>query len=106
VFGVPVLSNLRIDQRIAGGPSFLEVFIGLSRLFMVFNRVDQLIPDWLVFCTLTPEFMILPGTEGMAGYRDYGFHFRGFHIGTVLCLVSALIFAGSASLVDFTHGMI
>jgi hypothetical protein len=33
--------------------------------------------------TPKPKFMILPGT-GMAGYRDYKFHFRKFLNGIVL----------------------
>lgn len=32
----------------------------------------------LVFVTLQPCFVVLPGTEGLQGYRDYGFHFRQF----------------------------
>jgi energy-converting hydrogenase Eha subunit B len=91
---------------IIGVPSFIEVFIDIFTLFIVFNIVDLLILDWLIFCTLTPKFMILPGTEGMAGYKDYGFHFRGFLIGCIICLVSALAFAGLASLGSFIMGMI
>ena len=38
--------------------------------------------------------MILPGTEGMAGYKDYGFHFKAFLRGTVLCFIASLVMAG------------
>ena len=37
----------------------------------------------LIFCTFTPAFAVLPGTEGMAGYKNYAMHFRGFLIGTL-----------------------
>jgi hypothetical protein len=37
--------------------------------------------------------MILPGTEGSPGYKDYRFHFRGFLIGTVLILVASAVMA-------------
>jgi hypothetical protein len=106
LFGVPLLSILRLDQMIAGVPSFLEVFIDIFVLFLVFNILDLLILDWLIFCTITPKFIVLPGTEGMAGYKDYGFHFRGFLKGTIICLVSALVFAGIASLGYFILGLI
>jgi hypothetical protein len=56
-----------------------------------FNLVDWLVLDWLVFCTLTPSFLVIPGTEGLAGYKDYGFHFRGFLVGTALSSVGGLI---------------
>ena len=50
--------------------------------------------DWLLFCTLRPRAIILPGTEGMAGYRDYRFHFVGFLKGLAFCLVGAAVIAG------------
>ena len=33
------------------------------------------------------------GTEGLAGYDNYGFHFRGFLIGIVISLLISLILA-------------
>ena len=106
LLGVPILSILRLDQMIAGVPSFLEVFVNIFTLFLVFNIVDLLILDWLIFCAITPRFIVLPGTEGMAGYKDYGFHFRGFLIGITVCLVSGLVFAGIATLVYFILGLL
>ena len=48
---------------------------GLPRIFLsafgvsfLFNLVDWLILDWLIICTITPAFVVIPGTEGMAGY--------------------------------------
>jgi hypothetical protein len=42
--------------------------------------------------------MVLPGTEGMAGYRDYRFHFLGFLKGlrfnAVVGLLIAILWAG------------
>jgi hypothetical protein len=42
--------------------------------------------------------MVLPGTEGMAGYRDYRFHFLGFLKGlrfnTVVGLLIAVVWTG------------
>jgi hypothetical protein len=38
-------------------------------LFQVWNLLDLLLLDWFVLMTLRPRFMILPGTEGMAGYE-------------------------------------
>jgi hypothetical protein len=35
--------------------------------------------------------MVLPGTEGMAGYRDYRFHFIGFLKGLGFCVVGGLV---------------
>lgn len=70
---------------------FVEIF--------TFNLWDLLILDWLIFNTIQPKFIFLPGTEGMAGYKDYYFHFRGFMIGIVFSLVSALVLAGIALII-------
>jgi len=56
-----------------------------------FNLVDWIILDWLLFCTIQPKFMIIPGSEGMPGYKNYFIHFRGFLIGSVISLFGALI---------------
>ena len=71
---------------------FLGIFLSASGVPFLFNVVDWLILDWLIFCTFTPPFAVLPGTEGMAGYKNYAMHFRGFLIGTVFsATVGALI---------------
>ena len=46
---------------------------------------------WLIFCTITPGFVVIPGSEGAEGYKNYGFHFRGFLIGTDFSAVAGLI---------------
>jgi hypothetical protein len=59
-------------------------------MFQTWNLMDLLILDWFVLMTLRPSFMILPGTEGLAGYRDYRFHFQKFLKG----IVSTLMLSG------------
>lgn len=76
-------------------PSFGPVFTTAFLVLMTFNLVDLLVLDWLIFVKLQPKFVILPGTEGMAGYQDYAFHFHGFLKGTIgMILVSLLIATG------------
>ena len=48
---------------------------------------------------LQPGFVVLPGTEGMAGYEDYAFHFRAFLVGLAGSLVLSLIIAGVTAIV-------
>lgn len=73
--------------------TFSAVFLATFLLFSTFNLFDLLILDWLIAVTIQPQFMILPGTEGLAGYKDYGFHFRGFLKGTAGILVFSLVVA-------------
>jgi hypothetical protein len=78
----------------AGGDlSFRDAGLHLFVMFNVFNLLDLVVLDWLIVVRLRPKFMILPGTEGLAGYGDYAFHFRGFLIGVVISSVSSLLVA-------------
>ena len=58
---------------------------------------DLVILDWLIFVTIQPSFIVIPGTEGMAGYKDYWFHFEVSFLGLtqwVSVLVGGLVLAG------------
>jgi len=68
----------------------LHIFI----MCIVWNSVDLLVMDWLIFCTIQPKFMILPGTEGHPAYKDYYFHFRGFLIGCAYSVIGGVICGG------------
>jgi hypothetical protein len=72
---------------------FLPALVYSATVLLVFNVFDLLVLDWLFFCTIHPRQMVLPGTEGMPGYRDYSFHFKGFLKGLVFCSVGGLVVA-------------
>lgn len=89
--GVPVAAAITV--KMAGG-SLLMMGLAAFGVGMLINLFDWLVLDWLIFCTLTPDFVVIPGTTGFAGYKDYGMHFRGFLIGTtIFAIISALIAA-------------
>jgi len=91
----PFWSTWRLQAATPATISFLGLWLHAFAVLLIFNLVDLLLLDWLLFCTITPGWMVIPGTAGMAGYKDYGMHFRGFLIGTTLCTVAgALIAAG------------
>jgi len=85
---VPIFDDMTRPSPLL--PPFTHFFI----IFSVVNILDWLVLDWLIIVTLRPKFIVLPGTEGMAGYRDYTFHFRGFLIGIPITLVGSLLLAG------------
>jgi len=60
-------------------------------MFQVWNLLDLVLLDFFLLMTLKPKFIILPGTEGMVGYRDDWFHVRKFLHGFVLMFVLALV---------------
>ena len=92
--GIVVQSFMGVRANTGDDIPFLAAFVHLLVMFSIFNLLDWLILDWLIVVTIRPRFMILPGTEGMAGYADYGFHFRGFLIGSVITFFTSLLIAG------------
>jgi hypothetical protein len=92
--GLVTLSFRGLQAMTSDDISFLPAFVHLFVMFSLFNLLDWLILDWLIVVTLRPRFIILPGTEEMAGYASYGFHFRGFVIGSVIIVVTGLAVAG------------
>ena len=48
--------------------------------------------------TITPRFVVIPGTEGMEAYKDYAYHFRASMVGTILSVAAGLVIAGIVTL--------
>jgi hypothetical protein len=92
VLAIPSLGLFALRAQ-AGSISFIAAFVFSGVALLVFNTYDLLVLDWLFFCTIQPRSMVLPGTEGMAGYRDYRFHFIGFLKGLGFCMAGALVIA-------------
>ena len=53
-------------QRVPVAVVFIAVLLDM---FSVFNLLDWLMLDWLIVVTIRPGFLILPGTESLAGYN-------------------------------------
>ena len=73
---------------------FLQVLKYIFIIAMTWNVVDLLVMDWLIVCTITPKWIVLSGTEGCKGYKDYFYHFKGFLIGCVYTTIMSLLFSG------------
>ena len=90
---VPFLSGYTLEAPTGGQAPFLLLFLHIFGVVFVFNLVDFLILDCLIYCTITPKFVIIPGTEGFAGYKDYGHQARAHVRGTALQAILALLLA-------------
>lgn len=77
----------------AAHQGFLGDFLSAFGVSFLFNLVDWLILDWLIVCTITPRFVVIPGTEGMAGYKNYAMHLKGFLVGTVVSVTVGVLIA-------------
>ena len=94
LLAVPFISTVVLKRQSGEMISFFPLFLNAFCVAFLFNLVDLLLLDWLLFCYITPSFLVIPGTEGMGAYKDYGYHFRAFLIGTILSLAGGLIIAG------------
>lgn len=97
VVGVVLHSNARLRRRDDGELPFLTAFIHSALLLFFFAVWDLLVLDWLIFVTIQPGFVVIPGTEGLAGYKDYWFHFQVSFLGWtqwISILAGGLILAG------------
>jgi hypothetical protein len=94
LFGIVIQSFLGVRTNTSDDIPFQAAVLHLFVMFSLFNLLDWLVLDWLIVVTIRPRFMILPGTEGLAGYADYGLHFRGFIIGSMITFFISLLVAG------------
>lgn len=58
-------------------------------LWTAANWYDCIVIDWIWFCH--SKRVVIPGTEGMKGYKDYWFHARGSLKGMLLGIPAALV---------------
>ncbi|WP_163857214.1 nitroreductase [Paenibacillus elgii] len=90
----PFISTLYCDEI-----SFMVSFLHPFLVFIIVSLVDLVVLDWLMFCFITPDFLIIPGTKGMKDYKNYQFHFIAFLKGTVVYGVLCIIVAGIRMLI-------
>lgn len=58
------------------GAGFIPLMLHAMFIILIVATSDLVFIDWLLLNTLTPKWAVFPGTEGFAGYKDYGFHLR------------------------------
>ncbi|MBN1643072.1 MAG: nitroreductase [Anaerolineae bacterium] len=78
---VVLWSNAKLRRERGGELSLLAAFANSALILLFFATWDLLILDWLIFVTIQPGFIVIPGTEGLAGYKDYWFHFEAGFLG-------------------------
>lgn len=93
LFGVPTYSNVQLKRENQGRLTFLAAWLNAYAILVMFNLFDLLVIDFLFVIRLPPDFIVLPGTEGMESYHDFFFHFVGFLKGLGFGLVPSLLIA-------------
>lgn len=91
LLGVPIWSAAMLSARHDGAIGADALFADAFTVGMVFNLADWLVLDVLWLGLLRPSWAAIPGTETVSYRFNYGHHFRGFLIGTVLAAIAAAI---------------
>ncbi len=68
---LPLYSVWQVKQQSGGILTYGMAFVTLFGEYFLVSMFDLLVLDMWMFYTWTPKFLVLPGTEGMAGYKDY-----------------------------------
>ncbi len=93
VVGIPLISALTLSGQQGGEVPLLVLWVHVFGVLFIASLFDLVVLDWLLYCTITPKRLVIPGTEGMAGYKDYRYHLRAHARGTLLMVVLALVLA-------------
>lgn len=93
LIGQVVRSNLAFKKENGGVLPFKMAFLNTYGQLVYVWLFDLVIMDWLFFVTWQPKRIVLPGTEGAAGYKDYGFHLKVSLPALPLMMIPSLIIA-------------
>jgi hypothetical protein len=96
IFILPAWSAVSFKAQAGGSVSFFTLFLHVLIIVMMFNLFDLVVIDWFIINTLTPRFIVYPGTEGFAGYKDRMFHLRAHTRALPGVLVGVLIITAIA----------
>ena len=77
-----------VVHRFNGADNFIKGAGYTYLLWAAANWYDCFVIDWIWFCH--SKRVVIPGTEGMKGYRDYMFHVKGSLKGMLLGIPAAV----------------
>ncbi|KUL38896.1 hypothetical protein ADL22_16740 [Streptomyces sp. NRRL F-4489] len=101
VCGLPLMvaAMAGLHGALPDGLSFLPAAVCAALVFATLTVWDLIVLDWLILAGLRPRLLVLPGTEGMAEYRDLRFHLTAALKGSPLILAVGLLTGGIAALI-------
>ena len=72
----PLYSVWRVEFMLGYEIPYWMAFAVIFCEYFIVSMFDLIVLDLLMFYTWTPKFLVLPGTEGFAGYKDYRPHLK------------------------------
>jgi hypothetical protein len=96
-FGFPVFSSFRLKGLLGAEFNFGTAFLNILVMVFLANIGDVIILDWLIVNTITPGFVVIPGTE-KEDYKDFSHHYKGHIKAACIQLALCAILAAIVSL--------
>ena len=93
VLAVPLYSTWLVKQQNEGLVTYWMAFITILGIWLIPFLFDLIVLDILMFSWWTLKFIVIPGTEGMSGYKDYSLHLKAHAKGTVMLIVCSALLA-------------
>jgi hypothetical protein len=96
IFGFPIISTMMLEDIYGGSLPLLDAFLNIFALVMFGTFADYVILDYLIVGTITPEWVIIPGTEHMRDkeYKEFrGYHAKGHAKAFPVLILLSLVFA-------------
>jgi hypothetical protein len=96
IFGFPIASTMILEGVYGGSLPLLDAFLNIFGLVMFGTFADLVILDLLIVGTITPDWVIIPGTEHMRDkeYKEFrGYHTKGHARAMPVLIILSLIFA-------------
>jgi len=96
LLGFPIWSTLQLKYKLGGEIPFWIAFLNIFVMFFWSTIGDLVLLDWLLISTITPRFVIIPGSQ-KEDYRDFSHHFRGHFKASIIMIILCLIMAATLS---------
>ncbi|MBE9524741.1 MAG: hypothetical protein IMY76_06555 [Chloroflexi bacterium] len=96
VFGFPIYSTIALKSKLSNEIPIITAFLNLFVMYLLVTLGDLVILDWLIISKITPQFVIIPGTE-KEDYKDFSHHYKGHVKATVVIIPIFILIAAIIS---------
>lgn len=92
-FGFPIYSTYVLKANLGGEIPFWIAFLNVFVMVTLVTLGDLIILDWLIISKITPQFVIIPGTEE-GDYKDFSHHYRAHARAAPILLLLCILLSG------------
>jgi purine-cytosine permease-like protein len=71
--------------------TYIKVLLYWIFVYFLIACLDLFICDYLIFCIITPKFIIIPGTEGNDEYKNKSYHTKTIPKMVIVIIIGSLL---------------